>query len=84
MTGNIFKDWLTKIDSDMVKQKRKIVIFMDNVSSHKVNISLSNVNKLYIPANSISKIQHLDQGIIKMFKSNYRHLIFKYAVRLLD
>lgn len=84
MTGNIFKDWLTKIDSDMVKQKTKIVIFMDNVSSHKVNVSLSNVNKLYIPANSMSKIQPLDQGIIKILKSNYRRLIFKYAVHLLD
>ncbi len=34
MTSEIFKDWLKKIDLQMKKKKRKIVMIVDNCSAH--------------------------------------------------
>lgn len=72
MTLGIFERWLSNLNSRMKKEGRKILLTLDNAPVHPFDIDLSNVELLYFPPGVTSKIQPLDQGIIKSFKSLYK------------
>jgi len=63
MTGEIMAQWLRKLDKDMRKQVRKILLFLDNAPSHP-HMELSNVRLCFFPPNTTSVAQPMDQGII--------------------
>lgn len=86
MTKHIFESWLKKLDLNMKKRNRKIILFMDNVGSHKTenSIRLNNVRVEFLPANTTAKIQPLDQGIIRSFKALYRREIINELLHILD
>jgi hypothetical protein len=56
--------------------ERKVLPTMDNFSAHKSAVEetllLANIQILFLPANSTSLYQPLDQGIIQNFKTHYR------------
>lgn len=80
MTGSIFIDWLRWFDNQM--NGRKVILIMDNFSAHKVAVQeleglpesfrLRNTTIAWLPPNSTSKTQPLDQGIIASFKAHYK------------
>ncbi|XP_046667060.1 tigger transposable element-derived protein 4-like [Homalodisca vitripennis] len=72
MNAELFADWLLKLDKQMGKGKRKIILFIDNCSAHNTIPELKWVKVQFLPANTTSKLQPLDQGIIKNFKVLYR------------
>ena len=72
MNSSIFRKIVFKLNDKMKKQNRKILLFLDNCSSHFINEELSNVKLIYFPSNSTSVLQPLDLGIIKCLKTNYR------------
>ncbi|XP_044595847.1 tigger transposable element-derived protein 4-like [Cotesia glomerata] len=84
MTKKIFKSWLIKLDKDMHKQKKKIILFIDNCSAHVDVPTLSNVKVIFLPANTTSKLQPLDQGIIHVFKRLYRREVVKYILKCIE
>ena len=55
-----------------MQQGRKVILFVDNVSSHKVHVPLTAIEIAYLPPNTTSLIQPCDQGIIRSFKTHYR------------
>ena len=72
MTGDIFKDWITKFNRKMQSQRRHVFLLIDNAPSHPQDLELSNVTVQFLPANTTSMLQPLDLGIIKNFKCHYR------------
>ena len=70
MTSGIFKTWLNKFDKRMGRKDQKVLLFLDNATSHS-NLQLCNVKPKFLPANATSIIQPLDQGIILAMKRNY-------------
>lgn len=72
MTCDAFTVWLRNLNKEMKKKKKKILMFIDNCSAHGDIPNLSNIQIKFLPPNSTSKLQPLDQGIIRCFKSNYR------------
>ncbi|XP_033117352.1 tigger transposable element-derived protein 6-like [Anneissia japonica] len=68
MTGALFDDYLNDLNRQMKFQRRHILLFLDNASSH-VDVNKSNMKLAFLPANTTSVLQPLDQGIIKAFKS---------------
>jgi hypothetical protein len=77
MTGDIMSEWLLQLDRKMGIQKRKILLFLDNAGSHPRVLKLKNVKVIFLPPNTTSVCQPLDQGIIKNFKFYYRDLILR-------
>jgi len=74
MNGAIFRAWLRELDERMRTQKRHILMLVDNVSSHQVgDIGLTNVNLDFLPKNTTSVLQPMDQGIIKATKDHVYH-----------
>ncbi|GFS86403.1 tigger transposable element-derived protein 6 [Trichonephila clavipes] len=77
MTTELFNEWLVQLNSDMKREKRHILLFLDNCTVHNNAPPLSNVKLQFSPPNSTSKLQPLDQGIIHNFKTFYRREVVK-------
>ena len=79
MTKELFHQWLLKFNLAM--HGRKVLLLLDNASSHFVSREYSNVRLHFLPPNMTSKIQPLDAGIIRSVKMRYRK---QYVQWLLD
>lgn len=75
MTGSLFENWLLKLDKKFLKEKRVVILFIDNCTAHNSIPLLENVKVIFFPANMTSVIQPMDQGIIKNLKHFYRRLL---------
>ncbi|KAF2164155.1 hypothetical protein M409DRAFT_25501 [Zasmidium cellare ATCC 36951] len=86
MTGPIMLQWLRWFDSQM--SGRRVVLVMDNFSAHETAVNeldtlpaeygLRNTEVVWLPPNTTSKSQPLDQGIIATFKACYRRHWLRY------
>ncbi|XP_014260374.1 tigger transposable element-derived protein 6 [Cimex lectularius] len=83
MTTDIMREWLEQLDNKMRAQKRKILLFLDNATSHP-HLDLKNIKLAFFPPNITSTSQPLDQGVIQNFKVKYRQLILRRLICSLD
>ena len=75
MTGLIMEEYLRWLDNKMRVEGRKVLLLLDNFSGHELSVQLvsgleglDNVRIEWLPANTTSHWQPLDQGIITGFK----------------
>lgn len=52
LTTQLFEQWLIEFDKDMQKQGRRVLLVLDNCSSHMVSTPLRVVNLLFLPPNT--------------------------------
>ena len=71
MTSAIFEKWVSDWDRKLVKDKRRIALVLDNATYHP-SVALSNIKLVFLPPNTTSHTQPMDQGIIANFKRHYR------------
>jgi hypothetical protein len=83
MQRSIFKHFLERLNSKMVRERRHIILLMDNAKCHNCeNISnLSNIKVHFLPPNTTSHLQPLDQGIIYSLKAQYRKLLCQNRIQ---
>ena len=74
MTGAVFDLWLSEWNRELYKQKRKIALLIDNAPGH-ITDDYDNIKLVFLPPNTTSKLQPLDQGITSWVKREYRRLI---------
>jgi hypothetical protein len=86
MQRSIFQSWIKCINELMQKQQRNILLLVDNVSSHQLEEGevLSNIKLHFLPPNTTTHLQPIDQGIIHSFKSNYRKYLCKDRIDAFD
>ncbi|KAG0438485.1 Tigger transposable element-derived protein 6 [Dictyocoela muelleri] len=70
MTSILFKSYLNDLDQQMITEKRKILLILDNAQTHSF-VQLCNIILMFLPKNTTSIMQPLDMGIIKAFKCHY-------------
>ena len=70
MNTLIFENWVKSVDRKMRRQGRKILLFVDNAPSHP-KLRLDNIKLVFLPPNTTSKIQPMDQGIIQAMKLKF-------------
>ena len=80
MNSTLFTDWLHDFDSIIQRQKRKILLLMDNAPVHPPDIKLKNIVIKFFPSNTTALIQPLDQGVIRTFKAHYRRLLVQHII----
>lgn len=90
MTSAFFTEWFNNCFIPEVEvyleQKGldfKVLLIVDNASSHP-NLEHPNVNMVFLPPNTTSLIQPLDQGIIATFKKYYVKRSFQFILNQLD
>ena len=59
---------------------------MDNSGCHPEVLAgkFSNIEICFLPANTTSKLQPLDLGVIQNFKVHYRYLFLRYVLSKID
>jgi hypothetical protein len=73
MTGLIMQEYLIWLHNKMRAQDRKVLLLMDNFSGHELGVqlvgqSLTNVRVEWLPPNTTSHWQPMDQGIAYMLR----------------
>ena len=68
----------------MKRQKRNVLLLLDNAPSHMITSGLTNVKVHFLPPNTTSHLQPLDAGIIQCFKANYRRFHLQHIIDLID
>jgi hypothetical protein len=65
----------------MQQDDRHILLLVDNVSSHmKPDVPLTNVKLEFLPKNTTSVLQPLDQGIIACIKSRFSRIKMETSI----
>lgn len=83
MNSALFCEWLLSLGEDMRERERHILLLIDNVSSLvRPNVELTNVRLEFLPVNTASVLQPLDQGIIAQVKRNFTKIKARNAYRL--
>ena len=76
MTTEIFWDWLLQFDNYIGRfQNRRVALLLDNASCHGTIATLPflrNVEVIFLPANTTSRLQPMDAGIIASIKQRYK------------
>ena len=69
MQQSIFASYLNQLNEIYRRKNRKIILLVNNVSSHKTNnLEQSNARVIFLPPNTTSQMQPLDQSIICSLK----------------
>jgi hypothetical protein len=88
MITEIIVDWLRWFDRQMAG--RNVLLLMDSFSAHLAaanelesmpkRLGLKNTEVVFLPPNTTSRLQPLDQGIIASFKAYYRRSWLRFML----
>lgn len=84
MDGNLFTEWVKGVDRKFAAQDRKIALIIDNCPAHPTIDGLKAVELIFLPPNTTSKTQPMDQGVIRSLKAFYRHSLIKRYITSID
>ena len=78
MDGVLFEEWVREIDRKFDAEGRKIALVIDNCPAHPDIENLKAINLFFLPPNTTSQTQPMDQGVIRSLKAIYRkHVVHK-------
>ena len=72
-----FDKWVKELDTEFKKENCKIVLIVDNCPAHPIVDGLKTIKLVFLPQNTTSKTQPMDQGVIRFLKVKYRRKILK-------
>ena len=84
MDGDLFTEWVKEIDRKYAARDRKIALIVDNCLVHPKVEGLKAIELIFLPPNTTSKTQPMDQGVIRSLKAFYRHSIIKRYITSID
>ena len=84
MDSQILEEWVHKLDRTFRMEGRKIALLIDNCLAHPSVSDLTNVQLVFLPSNTSSVLQPMDQGVIRSLKAHYRGRAVRRLCRALD
>ena len=72
MNSEIFEEWFCKLDQKFCAHDQKIALIIDNCPAHPSISNLTNIQIVFLPPNTMSILQPMDQGVICSLKAHYR------------
>ena len=83
MNSEIFEEWVHKLDRKFRPDDRKIALIIDICPAHPSISNLTNVQIEFLPPNTTSIFQLMDQGVIHSLKVHYRGRVVHLLCRAL-
>ena len=62
------------------KEGQKIVKLVDNCPAHPSIDNLASTELIFLPPNTTSKLQPMDQGVIRLLKAHYKTMSIKKLI----
>ena len=77
MDSILFAEWVPGVDRRFTKEGRKIVLLVDNCPAHPSIDNLVSTELIFLPPNTTSNLQPMDQGVIRSLKPTIRRCLLK-------
>ena len=84
MDSTLFEEWVRELDVKFEKENRKIALIINNCPAHPTIGDLSNLKLIFLPPNTTSVSQPMDQGVIKCLKAFYRRRLVNLMIKCLE
>ena len=84
MSSELFEEWIKELDRSFGVQKRKIALIVDNCPAHPTVTGLEWIELIFLPPNTTSVTQPMDQGVIRALKAKYRSLAVRKQLANLE
>ena len=83
MDSILFKEWVREVDRRFIKEGQKIVLLVDNCPVHLSIDNLVSAKLIFLP-NTTSKLQPMDQGVIRSLKAHYKTMSIKKLIEAIE
>ena len=84
ITGVLFEELVRKLDSPFRDQSRKVALLIDNFAAYPEIKNLTNINLIFLPPNTTSALQPIDQGVIRSLKAHYRKKVVRLCIKAVE
>ena len=84
MDSVLFKECIREIDTKFTKEKKKVALIIDNCPAHLTINNLKSIELIFLPRNTTSKLQPMDQEVIRSLKAYYKALALQRLVVAID
>ena len=84
MDSTLFEEWVRELDAKFHRKNRNIPLIIDNFPSHPTISGISNARLIFLPPNTMSISQQMDQGVIRCLKTHYRRCLVRLMILRLD
>ena len=74
MDGKLFGEWLRELDRKFVFEGRTVTFVTGSCPAHPHIDNIKAIKLYFVPTNTTSKIQPMDQGVIRSLKAKHRML----------
>ena len=81
MDGKLFEEWLRELDRKFVFEGRNFAFVIDNCTSHPHIDNLKAIKLYFLPPNTTSKTQPMDQDVIHSLKAKYRKNVVRKIIQ---
>ena len=84
VSGELFEEGLFELDKKFHQERPKVVIIPDICPAHPHIENLKPMTVVFLPKNTISITQPMDQGVIRSLKAKYHTILLRYIIGALD
>ena len=80
MDSTMFEEWVREVERRFTKEGQKIVLLIDNFPAHPSIDSLVSTELIFLPPSTTSKLQPMDQRVIRSLKTHYKTMSIKNLI----
>ena len=80
----MFEEWVRELDRKFASEGRSIALVIDNCPAHPHIENLKSIKLFFLPPNTTSATQPMDQGLIRSLKAKYRKNMVRKIIRNLE
>ena len=84
MDSILFEECVREVDRRFTKEGRKIILLIDNCPVHPSIDNLVSTELIFLPPNTTSMLQPMDQGVIWSLKDHYKTISIKKLIEAIE
>ena len=84
MDSDLFEEWVREQDRKFECENQKILLIVDNCPAHPQIGGLKAIEMCFLPPNTTSITQPMDQGDIRSLKAKYRSRMIQQIIKAID
>ena len=84
MCGELFEEWLHVLNIKFHHKEWKVVMIIDNCPAHPYIENVKAMTVVFLPKNTTSITQPIDQGIIRSLEAKYCTILVCCIITVLD
>ena len=81
MDGGLVEEWVRELDRKFASEGKSIALVIDNCPAHPHIENLRSIKLFFLPPNTTSATQPMDQGVIRSLKAKYRKNMVRKIIR---